>query len=184
MRLFTAIDLPEHVTAGLEELLKRLRPAARLQWSRVQNLHITTKFIGDWPDERIREAQGALDALEAPGAIDIAVRGLGWFPNQHRPRVFWAGVQASESLADLARSIDRALAAIGIPAEDRPFSPHLTLARVKDPVPLAGLRAAIDALESTEFGAFRAASFHLYRSQLAPGGSIYTKLAQFSLIRS
>ena len=181
MRLFCGIDLPGGIIDSLGTLTKKLRPAVRINWSPVENLHITTKFIGDWPPERLEELKQALAPLAGRGAIPIEVRGLGWFPNPHEPRVFWAAVKAPPALAELARGTDAALKAIGVPAETRPFSPHLTLARIKAPVPLAELRQRIAQLESTEFGTFTAGAFHLYSSDRRPEGSVYTKLAEFSL---
>ncbi len=179
MRLFTAIDLPADVLRNLEGLLARLRPTARMKWSPLENLHITTKFIGEWPSERLNEMEAALAAVPRPDPFPVALRGLGFFPNPHAPRVFWVGVEASPALAELARRTDLALAELGVPSEARPFSPHLTLARIKEPVPLTGLREAISRLESLDFGAFQADRFVLYRSELRPGGSVYTKLTEF-----
>lgn len=179
MRLFTAIDLPAGILDELDRLLARLRPTAPLRWSPRQNLHITTKFIGEWPDERRAELEEVLARLTRFDPIPIRLRGLGFFPDARAPRVFWIGVEAGPGLAALARETDLALAALGVPAEKRPFSPHLTLARIKEPVPLSGLKQAIAQLEGQEFGQFQASSFCLYRSELRPGGSIYTKLSEF-----
>jgi RNA 2',3'-cyclic 3'-phosphodiesterase len=115
------------------------------------------------------------------GAIPIEIRGVGYFPNPHQPRIFWAAVHAPEALTELARATDERLGTLGIPRESRPFSPHLTLARIKTPVPLAALRQAVAALPSLEFGTFTAPRFHLYQSRLQPGGSVYTKLSDFPL---
>jgi 2'-5' RNA ligase len=180
MRLFTAIDIPEDVMEGLRSLLKRLMPLARLSWSRVENLHITTKFIGEWPQERLEELKRALAATPAPGPIEIAVRGLGWFPNQRRPRVFWAGIDGGEPLRELAQATEKAVARLGVPAEKRAYSPHLTLARIREAVPLDGLRGALEALPSEcgfDFGSFRASSFFLYLS----ANGRYTQLARFPI---
>lgn len=179
MRLFTAIDLPQPVRANLDRLLARLRPTARIQWSPAENLHITTKFIGEWPEDRLPELTAVLAGLTGFHPMAIALRGLGFFPNPHSPRVFWVGVEADASLAELARRTDAALAELGVPQEKRAFSPHLTLARIKQPVPLTELRQAIARLESLEFGAFQAQSFGLYQSVLRPSGSVYTKLTEF-----
>jgi 2'-5' RNA ligase len=180
MRLFTAIDLPVEIVAALSDLIARLRPAARIRWSPASNLHITTKFIGEWADERLGELQAALGALAPREPIPIEVRGLGFFPNPHSPRVFWAAVHAGPALAALARETETALERLGIPAEKRPFSPHLTLARIKEPVPMQGLQQAIASMPPAEFGAFTAVRFHLYRSQLNPAGSVYTKLSDYA----
>jgi len=182
MRLFTAIDLPAAVLGNLERLLERLRPAARIHWSPPGNLHITTKFIGEWPEARRPELEAALRGVTGFEPIPIALRGLGFFPNPHAPRVFWVGIEAGSALAELARRTDQALARLGVPGETRPFTPHLTLARIKQPVPLTALQQAIARLDSLEFGRFSAESFALYLSELRPGGSVYTKLSEFRLL--
>ena len=154
MRLFTAIDLPGELVATLARLIDQLRPSARINWSAPANLHITTKFIGEWPDNDLDRLTRALETLAPREPIPIAMRGVGFFPNPHSPRLFWAAVHAGPELAALARDTDAALAGIGVPADTKPFSPHLTLARIKAPAKMQPLREAIAALPSTEFGAF------------------------------
>ena len=178
MRLFTAIDLPEEMLDTLRDFLARLRPLAKLHWTSVENLHITTKFIGEWPEARIEEMKSALRGVKqgVPShmPIHISMRGVGWFPNVHRARVFWAGVDGGEPLAMLARSTDQAAATLDIPVETRAYSPHLTLARVKGVVRLDDL---LPAIRDPDFGAFQAACFFLYISS----NGKYSKLAEFPL---
>jgi 2'-5' RNA ligase len=180
MRLFIGLDLPDVVVRNLEELLDRLRRAARIQWSPPANLHITTKFIGEWPEGRLEELKTALQAVPPRPAMGIHVRNLGFFPNPHSPRIFWCGIEAP-GLDVLAGDTDRVTSAVGIESEKRAFSPHLTLARIKETVDLQPLRETIAALPSLDFGRFEAHSFFLYRSKLQPTGSVYTKLAEFPL---
>ncbi len=179
MRLFTGIDLPEQVRERLERLLMHLRPIAHLKWSPVYNLHVTLKFIGEFPEEKLPELETALRSMPPRQPISAEVKGLGWFPNPHHPRVFWVAVHAGGELAALASDIDSAVQPVGIAAEERPFTPHLTLARIKDPVPLQALRGAIAQLDSVEFGSFAIDRFYLYRSQPGSAGSIYTKLSEY-----
>jgi 2'-5' RNA ligase len=180
MRLFVALDLPPDVIRNLEGLLAALRPTARIAWSPPANLHITTKFIGWWPDERLDEVKTALAGVPPQGPIALQIRGLGFFPNPRAPRVFWCGIEAP-GLDRLAAETDRATATLGIESEKRPFSPHLTLARIKERPDLRPLHDAIAALPSVEFGRSEARSFFLYRSVPGPKGSVYTKLAEFPL---
>jgi 2'-5' RNA ligase len=161
MRLFTGIDLAPEVIANLEDLLQRLKPAAQINWSPPANLHITTKFIGEWPEDRLPGLKAALGGLPGRSPINIAIEKLGFFPNPHSPRVFWAGVHAGEDLAQLARDTEDALAALGIAKEDRPYSPHLTLARIKTPGRQSALLQAVAKLPSLEFGGFIADRFNL-----------------------
>jgi len=178
MRLFTGLDVAPEVAANLERLLAQLRPTVRIQWSPAANLHITTKFIGEWPEPRLGELKAALASLPARATVPVRIRRLGFFPNPHAPRVFWCGIEAP-GLAELAAETDRATTPLGVASETRPFSPHLTLARIKERLNLQPLRETIAALPELEFGSFLAKGFHLYQSQLRPGGSVYTKLAEF-----
>jgi 2'-5' RNA ligase len=182
MRLFVGIGLPDAVVEALSALLGRLRPTAPVKWSPAENLHITTKFIGEWPENRLQEMIAVLQRVERPAEkLEIEIGGLGWFPNPNRPRVFWAGVH-SPGLAGLAAATDRETSQLGVAMEERAYSPHLTLARIKDPAPLAALRQAVANLDSAEFGRFAPSAFSLYHSKTGSSGSVYTKLAEFSLI--
>jgi len=180
MRLFTGLDLPAEIVRTLEELVERLRPTAPINWSPPANLHITTKFIGEWPEGRLEELKSALGALPPRPAMEVKIQKVGFFPNPHSPRSFWCGI-AGPGLAALAADTDRATAALGIAIESRDYSPHLTLARIKERLNLQALREAVAALPSLEFGSFQASSFFLYQSTLRRSGSVYTKLAEFPL---
>jgi 2'-5' RNA ligase len=172
MRLFTAIDLPVEMLEKLGAFLARLRPLANLRWTEVENLHITTKFIGEWPEDRVDAIKTALREVTIEDKISISVRGVGSFPDAQRPRVFWAGVEGGNALLKLAQSTEQALATLGVPVETRTYSPHLTLARVKVSTHLPDV---IQAAGNPDFGAFQAASFLLY---LSANGE-YSKLAEF-----
>ena len=111
------------------------------------------------------------------------IRGVGFFPNPHSPRVFWCGIEAP-GLEELAADTDRATAALGIESEKRAFSPHLTLARIKERLDLQPLREKIAALPSLEFGSFHGQQLLSLPQQTRPKGSVYTKLAEFPLTNS
>ena len=180
MRLFTAINIPDDLTEALRSFVNRLRPTAKVGWSRMENLHVTTKFIGDWPEQRLDELKDVLASVPVNRAIDVTVKGIGWFPNPRHPRVFWAGVEGGEPLRDLARATENGLAQIGLPIEERAYSPHLTLARIRDAVPLECLHQTLQSLPTGcgfDFGSFKATRFFLY---LSAGGK-YTQLAGFPL---
>jgi 2'-5' RNA ligase len=180
MRLFTAIDIPTDLTEGLRSFVSRLRPTAKISWSPVENLHVTTKFIGEWPEQRLDEMKRTLASVPVTRSIDIAVKGLGWFPNPSRPRVFWAGVNGGEALRTLARATEAAVAELGVRVEKRDYSPHLTLARIRESVALDRLHQTLESFPSGcgfDFGSFRATHFFLYLS----AGGRYTQLAGFPL---
>ena len=181
MRLFTAIDLPPEIIQRLDRLIADLRPLANINWSPAANLHITTKFIGQWPEERLPELNRALGAIGGRAPIAIRVAGVGFFPNPKSPRVFWGGVEASTELSRLAGDIDQALDKLGVAPETRAYSPHLTLARIKEPAHAAALHKDLGA---PEFGSFLADRFHLYLSKPGRSGSVYTKLSEFPFTTS
>ena len=177
MRLFAAIDIPHDVQARLETLLDRLRPLAKLHWIPVEKLHITTKFIGEWPEDGLDELRHALAAVTSPSPIEVEIRRVGWLPNPRSARILYAGVESSDSLVGLAATTDRAAAKAGVPAEERPYRPHVTLARTRKPVPLDELKRALTEIELSDIGAYQASSFALY---LSAAGK-YTKLQEFPL---
>ncbi len=177
--MFTAVDPSPEVHEALTRLLRRLQPTARLSWTKPENLHLTLKFIGEWREDRLEELTQALASVPAPPGFGVKFSGVGFFPNARSPRVFWVGIEPTPELAQLAAGMDRALQPLGIPPEKRAYSPHLTLARIQDRTPLGDLHREIESLPSREFGAFCPECFCLYQSQLRPGGSIYTKVAEF-----
>jgi 2'-5' RNA ligase len=180
MRLFTGIDIAPNVLDKIERLLGELRPLAKLNWSPVENLHITTKFIGEWPESRIPELKQTLESIPPPQNFAISIAHFGFFPNPHHPRVLFAGVRAPKSLPSLARSTEDALVPLGIAREERAYSPHLTLAKIKNE-DIRALREHIASMTNFDFGSFDATEFHLYLSKPGPRGSVYTKLATYSL---
>src|SRR5215469_6592563 len=117
MRLFTALDLPRDVIDNLSGLLDHLRPTARIQWSVPANLHVTTKFIGNWPEEQLEELKKTLQQQIEPRApMAVRIRNLGFFPNARSPRVFWCGIEAP-GLEALAAATDKATSQLRIPSE-------------------------------------------------------------------
>ena len=183
MRLFTALDLPDQIVSRLDQLIARLKSTAQISWSPASNLHITTKFIGEWPETRLEELETALRHIRSRQPIDVRIHEVGFFPNSRSPRVFWCGIEAL-GLEGLATDTDAATSSLGISSENRPYSPHLTLARIKERLDLSPLQRAIAREGQLEFGRFEARGFFLYRSQLRPTGSVYTKLSEFPLTHS
>lgn len=181
MRLFTAIDIPDAIRAALDAAVRQLKPASPARWSKPGNFHITTKFLGEVPGEKLDEVIAALGGIASGETIDIEIAGLGWLPNPRSPRLLFAGVQAPASLRDLHSRTDATLAALGIPSERKTFRPHLTLARLNAATNLTALQAAVSQLSAPNFGAFAAGRFYLYESITGGAGSVYTKLAEFRI---
>jgi RNA 2',3'-cyclic 3'-phosphodiesterase len=180
VRLFLALDIPAEIRRAIGETITRLRDVARgARWVRAEGVHVTLKFIGEIPAERVSAIEDALRGAGVAAPVEAKFHGAGFFPNERHPRVFWAGVQASPNLAELATAVDKRLSTLGIGVETRDFRPHLTLARFKSEYGLPRLREEIKKLEPFDFGLMQTAEFHLFESQLGPGGAKYTKLATF-----
>ena len=194
MRIFIGIDLDLEVRARIERFLEGVQGfAPEARWVRPESLHITLKFIGEQPAERVEAITARLQRVDC-SAFEIRSAGYGFFPTAKAARVFWIGIQAGSRLAELAKAIDAATAELGIPREDRAYSPHLTLARGggKSGSPkwregdgpnatFAVLEKRLAAMGELDFGTMMAREFILYQSQLSPRGSKYTRLQRFPL---
>ncbi len=181
MRLFTGISLPPPILETMRQSLDALRPSAPdLLWYPAANLHITTKFIGSWPEERFDELDQALAALHISGTMPIHVARYGYFPNPHRPHTFFAGVRPVPELLALHAAINHTVTTLGHPPEPRDYVPHLTLARIKGH-DITGLRLHIAKHGAPEFGTFSASAFHLFESVPGPNGSAYNIMKTYPL---
>jgi 2'-5' RNA ligase len=194
MRIFIGIDLDPDVRVRISRFLEGVESfAPDARWVRPESLHITLKFIGEQTPEQVAGITERLQKVEC-GAFEIRVGGYGFFPTAKAPRVFWIGIEGGTQLPELAERIDTATAELGIPREERVFSPHLTLARAGagrrpgslkrqkgDPATaiFAVLEKRLGAMSEIDFGTMTAHEFILYQSQLSPGGSKYTKLQRF-----
>jgi RNA 2',3'-cyclic 3'-phosphodiesterase len=183
LRLFIAIEIPSEIRNALSVFLQELRVTApTAKWVRAENLHVTLKFLGHTHPEKLGAVESALRAVRSPRPVALEFRGLGFFPNEKRPRVFWAGMEASANLRPLAEEVDRSVSGLGFPPETRPFTPHLTLARFDPPGLPAKLAAAIKLHSSVNFGSLTTGTFHLIESKLKPTGAEYTTLQSFSFV--
>ena len=180
MRLFVALPISWHLRERLASFVGELRQAdAKPRWANPENLHVTLKFIGQLADERLEDVARALKRVATGPQISLEIRGIGFFPNLRRPAVVWAGIQAPPELASLAAQIDEALAPCGIAREARPFLPHLTLARLKEPRLSGPLRALVANSKDRVFGGQIATEFQLMESKTKSSGAEYTTLHSF-----
>lgn len=183
MRLFVAIEIPNDVRTALGIFIRELRAfAPQAKWARVENLHVTLKFLGETDTGKLGQIENALRAIHNPEQVTLEFRGLGFFPNDKRPHVFWAGMKASANLLALAESIDRDLHSCGFPLDDRPFTPHLTLARFNPPGLPANLGSVVKQQASRGFGSLTAREFHLIESKLKSTGAEYTTVQSFPFV--
>lgn len=180
MRLFVALDLSDAVRAALAQFCKKLRaefPAAR--WVRNEGIHVTLKFIGEVKEQSVAAIEKALGAVRSNVPVEMIFRGVGFFPDARRPRVFWAGIEASPNLPEIAAQIESQLEPLGIARESREFRPHLTLARIPESRGIEKLHAALRAYGPVEFGSVRTNEMHLIESKLGRGGGNYTRMNNF-----
>ena len=180
MRLFVALETSPEVREKIAVLVRELKPLDdSWKWTRAENLHITLKFLGEIPTEASDRIVAALKRVSFEQSLALRFRGLGSFPNDRRPRVLWVGIDGPSGLAGLAENIERGLECVGVPKEDRAFTPHLTLARNKDAHISPKLREALASFSNRDFGTVVASAFHLVRSELKSTGAEYTTLASF-----
>lgn len=180
MRLFLALELPDPLRDALAALQGRLREAEPgWRWVRPQGLHLTLRFLGEVEPARLPDLAARWERAAASGTpTAVEAAGLGTFPPRGRPRVLWIGLRdlGGGRLAALAASLEQEARSAGFPAEDRPFAPHLTLARAA-----AQGRPRRPEVEVPSLGTFRARHLTLFRSVPGRGGAVHTALARYPL---
>ena len=176
-RLFVAIDLPDPIKNQLETMLTGVRGA---RWVKRHQLHLTLRFIGEVETPPLQEIKQALQAVRAE-PFTMTLQGAGRFPAKGTPRVLWVGVAAPAALAQLQRSIEEELVRLGIPPEDRPFSAHITLARLKSPPPPQMVERYLAQHADFQTEAIPISEFILYSGVLSPQGQTYRPEARFAL---
>lgn len=180
MRLFIAIAIPDEIRSAFAAFLQDFRDIApQVKWVRAENLHVTLKFLGNTDVGKLEQIENALKAVRNSQPVTLEFYGLGFFPSEKRPRVLWAGLDSSANLRPLAEDIDRSMYQLGFPPEERPFTPHLTLARFNPPGLPPKLSQAVKQHASRGFGSFTAREFHLIESKLKSTGAEYTTVQSF-----
>jgi len=176
MRLFCAVSLPDDLRAMLGGLAIGL-PGAR--WVAVEDLHLTLRFIGDVNRGEAEDLDAALAALRAP-AVEVALGGFGTFGQGRRVHTLWVGVARTPALVHLQEKVDHAVVRAGVAPEKRKFTPHVTLARLKDP-DRPRLEGFIGGQNDRPFPPFLADAVTLYRSHLTHDGAHYEALTDYPL---
>lgn len=183
MRLFVALDLNSRVVTNLTELVHSLAPMAPVRWVHPKNMHLTLKYIGEWDLDRLDDVIDALREVRVASRFNVHLAGLGFFPSVRNPRVFWATAENTPPLRQLASSVDSRLAALGIAPEVRPYTPHITLGRLRSR-DLTEMHEAVEELPTRDFGIIEPESFTLYGSQLTQQGPSYRKIEEFPFLMS
>jgi 2'-5' RNA ligase len=175
-RLFVAVDLPEEVRVSVAAIGDKLAGARRVP---EDQLHLTLRFIGEVDDKMFAAIKAALAGVSA-APFPLALRGVGHFPPGRHPRVLWVGMEAGEPLMELQQRVELALIGAGIAAEERRFSPHITIARLRDTPPEAVLSLE-ERHRAFASDAFPVGDFYLYSSILTRDGAIHKREAAYPL---
>jgi 2'-5' RNA ligase len=177
VRAFVSLELDAEVREAIGKLIASLRPRVPgARWVRPEGVHLTLRFLGDTPPERVEQLLPLLAAAASGGEpLEARTAELGTFPGPGKPpRVLWLGLRLPPPAASLQAECERAAVAVGFPSEERPFRGHLTLARFRE-------RVLRPALPPVDLGPIRLETLALVRSELRPGGAVYTPIARFPL---
>ncbi len=188
MRLFIAMPIPETVKQEAlrwQEELRKVAPGPGIRWATPEQFHLTLKFLGEVDSARLETLVAATrEACHGCVPFDLQAGQAGFFPNERNPRVLWAGLHcATGALQSLQERVETGLAEFAEKQEDRRFSPHLTLARIKQiaPAEARALAAKVRTLGEHALGQWKAECVRVMRSELHPSGSRHTCLAEIGL---
>ena len=191
LRAFLAAELPAPLQDTIQTATSGLRKTLGdelVRWVPIHNVHLTLKFLGDVSPSSLDLIKQMLTTEASQvQSFEVQIEGLGSYPNPRRPRVLWVGLIAPAALAALQHSIDAAAARLGFESEDRDYSPHLTIGRVRQNISASEQQKIRTALEGTRVGNLGAAqvdAVHLFKSDLQPTGSLYTKLFTAPLLKA
>lgn len=183
LRAFIAVEIPSEIHKAIEKETAPLRAALTasvVRWVPTRDIHLTLKFLGDVSPANVELLARMLEKeVSRHERFTIQFGDLGAFPNPRRPRVLWIGIRAPAALEALQHGIAAAAATLGYPDEKRPFSPHLTIGRVKKHAGPAGMQKVRNALAEVKvdaLGTAQVSAVHLFKSDLKPTGAVYTKL--------
>lgn len=188
IRSFIAIELPEEVKTGLRRIQSELRLPGHtfVKWVAPESIHLTLKFLGNISPQKVAKITGVMEqASQGIGSFQLEVTEVGAFPNLRQPRVLWIGIKGEiDKLVAWQKRIDDGLIPLGFARETRPFTPHLTLARLREGCSPGDKREFGEAVAKTPVEAsykFNVTSLSLMKSQLLPGGAVYSRLAEVKL---
>jgi len=177
MRLFVGIGLPDRCRDAISRALFPLRERGdAISWTRAENLHLTLKFLGEVPEDRVEPlAAGMAAASEDSRPFDLLLEGAGGFPTISSPRILWVGIREPlDPVRKLHQNMENVLSGAGFPREGRSFHPHITVGRVRSRLSRERIGRIVAALSGKRFGTAHADSYRLYESRLSPSGAVYT----------
>jgi RNA 2',3'-cyclic 3'-phosphodiesterase len=180
LRCFIAIEIPEAVKNAIADSVGSLkRSGADVKWVSPEHIHLTLQFLGTTEESLIPEIKEALGKILSPYApFYIKISSVGCFPDGRRPRVIWVGLEESRTLINLQRDIAAGMMRFGYQKEERDFTPHVTIGRVKSLRNTGDMLRRLEEIKATSFSDFEVQNITLMKSELTPSGAIYYSLAE------
>ncbi len=179
-RLFIALDLPEFIIDEITEIRKSIYNDDSIRWESKEKLHITLKFLGDVDTGLIPEFSRTLETVcSGSSGIELKYKSFGYFYRNRIPKILWLGFDYDDNLINLNNTINDSFERFGFEREKRKFKPHITLLRIKGKENRKKLDSFLD-FELPE-RSFTCSSVTLFKSDLTPQGSVYTKIEKFKL---
>lgn len=184
MRIFIGIKLDDAVLEKIEKFLKPLKKIPTpIKWTKLKNLHVTIKFIGDIPDEQYPQIEELLsNAGFNTGEINLKITGCGKFGKGHNLDILWIGIDKNDKVEKMYNKIEKTLENGGIPRERHKFRPHITVARNKKSFNFNSFFKIIDENREHFISGLKITHFQVYKSQLTPEGPIYSILKEIPLV--
>ncbi|MEK7742474.1 MAG: RNA 2',3'-cyclic phosphodiesterase [Nitrospirota bacterium] len=183
LRCFISLELPEELKKNIYGYIEKLKAAgADVKWIPPENLHLTLKFLGDTTEELLKSINERLISLsKSHDRFSLQISGAGAFPNIKYPRVVWLGVHDSEEIIKLQHDIDESMAGLGFKRDEKQFTPHLTIGRVKSMRNKDALIKELATLKEVDFGKIEVINITLMKSELKPGGAEHFKLSEIPI---
>ena len=184
MRLFIAIEIPDEIKKEMVKVQEQLRKAnVDASWTRAEGMHLTLKFLGEVADQKVPEIMSNLrNAAEGIGPLGLSVSGVGTFPNPKNARVAWIGIAGDiEQLMRLQVAVENAMVLLGMAREERKFTPHLTLGRIKYIRSRDTWIKTLEGIKDISLPGFEVTSVSLMQSELKPAGAVYTEMGRVEL---
>lgn len=187
MRIFLAIEIPKHALQKIELVQNKMKKGIPygVIWIAPRAMHVTLKFIGESDASTTEKLNTRLfPVCGKEGPLQISLKGMGCFPTNKNPRVLWMGIECSKKLHNLATDLERVCVDLGIPADNRVYSPHLTLGRINSSTSMSTrsfIMGFIESIKDETIAKWESTEVTLYKSILTPAGAVYTQIMKFGL---
>lgn len=180
LRCFIAVHVPDEIRESIGTVIGALASTgADVKWVKPGNIHITLKFLGSTEEGLVERISGAVQKkISSRSPFYIKIAGTGYFPDRKRPRVIWIGISEAGDLGPLQKEIDEVAARFGYAPEERPFSPHLTIGRVRSGKKVKEMMELLERYSGRDFGTVEIKGVSLMKSELKPEGAEHSSLAE------